>query len=179
MSGDDDFLRRWSRRKAKARGGVQEPEPVATPPAELPAAPGDVAGAAPAPLPPVESLTPESDFSAFMKPEVDPGVKREALKVLLRDPRFNVMDGMDVYIDDYSKPDPIPAGWLERLNQVKHLGNYVEAAEEEKPAGEGADAPEPPPQDLPKVAEADISQYDTSDGPQLPLPVPESPDASQ
>ena len=57
---------------------------------------------------------------------VDPGVRREALKVLLRDPRFNVMDGLDVYIDDYSKPDPLPPEWLAQMNQMKHLGHYIE-----------------------------------------------------
>jgi hypothetical protein len=76
-------------------------------------------------LPPVESLTPESDFAAFMQPKVDEGVKRQALKKLFADPRFNVMDGLDVYIDDYTKPDPIPPDVLERLAQsgfVRGLG---------------------------------------------------------
>ena len=30
------------------------------------------------------------------------------MKKLFADPHYNVMDGLDVYIDDYSKPDPIP-----------------------------------------------------------------------
>jgi len=80
-------------------------------------------------LPPVESLTPESDFTPFMAREVDAGVKRQALKTLFSDPRFNVMDGLDVYIDDYSKPDPLPEGWLEKLNQVARLGDYQPPAE--------------------------------------------------
>jgi hypothetical protein len=52
----------------------------------------------------------------------------------MRDPRFNVMDGLDVYIDDYSKPDPIPEEWLGQLNMLKRLGSFVE--EPEKPAAE-------------------------------------------
>jgi len=64
-------------------------------------------------------------------PGVDPGLKRAALKTLLRDARFNVMDGLDVYIDDYSKPDPIPAEWLGQLKQLERLGHYIEP--EEKP----------------------------------------------
>src|SRR5260221_13694236 len=59
-----------------------------------------------------------------MKAEVDPGVKRQAFKKLIEDPRYNVMDGLDVYIDDYSKPDPLPEGWLQKMNQVKHLGIF-------------------------------------------------------
>jgi hypothetical protein len=146
----DDFLSRWSRRKVAARkGDLAEPAPPAPqserePPAER--AQSEAESAPPAePLPPIESLTAESDFSPFMRPEVDAGTRREALKVLLRDPRFNVMDGLDVYIDDYSKPDPLPAEWLGQLNQMKHLGHYIEKVLDE--AGEAvAEAPEPMPQ---------------------------------
>lgn len=142
---NDDFLSRWSRRKIAVRKG-EKPEEAAKvePPLEQPAATESEAKP-PEPLPPVESLTSESDFSPFMKPEVDPATRREALKVLMRDPRFNVMDGLDVYIDDYSKPDPLPAEWLGKLNQMKHLGHYIEEAlegsETEAPA-DAVDAPE-------------------------------------
>jgi hypothetical protein len=72
---------------------------------------------APAELPPVESLTPESDFTAFFQPQgkVEEALKRAALKQLLRDPRFNVMDGLDIYVGDYTKSDPIPDDVLKRL----------------------------------------------------------------
>ena len=140
---EGDFLSRWSRRKRAARSGRAEAEPAATPAQAAASSVPQVAAAslpaveppAPAPLPPVESLTFDSDFTAFMRPEVDGALRREALKTLLHDPRFNVMDGLDVYIDDYSKPDPLPEGWLEKMNQVAHLGHYqpppdaVEAAE--------------------------------------------------
>ena len=132
----DDFLSRWSRRKhAAKRGEAPAPElaQAPAPPAALPAAAPD---AAPAPLPPVESLTPESDFTPFMRSDVDPGLRRHALRTLFRDERFNVMDGLDVYIDDFSKPDPIPPDWLGKLNQMARLGEYKppEAAEEPGPA---------------------------------------------
>jgi len=125
---DGDFLSRWSRRKHAAKRG--EPLPPAAVPDVVPGSPG--AGAIepvepplpPEPLPPVESLTPESDFTPFMRDEVDPGIRRQALRTLFRDPRFNVMDGLDVYIDDFSKPDPIPPDWLAKLNQVARLGDY-------------------------------------------------------
>jgi hypothetical protein len=39
---------------------------------------------------------------------VAPEVKNAAFKKLFADPHFNVMDGLDIYIDDYSKPDPLP-----------------------------------------------------------------------
>jgi hypothetical protein len=129
VSDDGDFLKRWSRRKLASKESVAAPADEAMsakPVVQPPAPPGETRPEDKAPLPPVESLTPESDFTAFMKPDVDPGVRREAMKVLMRDPRFNVMDGLDVYIDDYSKPDPLPPEWLAQMNQMKHLGHYVE-----------------------------------------------------
>jgi hypothetical protein len=92
----------------------------------------------PAPLPPVESLTPESDFSPFMRAKVDESLKRRALKTLFQDPRFNVMDGLDTYIADYSQPDPLPEGWLEKMGQMAHLGDRPARLEEERKAAEEA-----------------------------------------
>jgi len=129
MSGDEGFLRRWSRLKTDPDAQRADPPPV-QPPAPLDEG-APAVSEPPAPPPPVESLTPESDFLPFMQPGVDPGLKRAALKTLLRDARFNVMDGLDVYIDDYSKPDPIPAEWLGQLKQLERLGHYIEP--EEKP----------------------------------------------
>lgn len=142
---DDHFLSRWSRRKHAATQG----KPVEQAPAEKPsqvvpatqAANPPVEAAAPEPLPPVESLTPDSDFTPFMKPGVDPATRQAALKTLFRDPRYNVMDGLDVYIDDYTKPDPIPEEWLGQLSQLARLGDFhqreAERAEDaQKAAGE-------------------------------------------
>ena len=47
-----------------------------------------------------------ADFSVFMHGDVDQTVQRAAMRKLFSDPHFNVMDGLDIYIDDYSKPDP-------------------------------------------------------------------------
>ncbi len=159
---DDHFLSRWSRRKIAARRPPDElragaPEPVAVAPDLAPPAPAVAAGTGPgaagesaeaSPLPAIESLTGDSDFAPFMRPDVDGGTRQQALKVLMRDPRFNVMDGLDVYIDDYSQPDPMPEGWLGKLNQMAHLGEYVppseapvEPAGPDEPAAAGDPAP--------------------------------------
>lgn len=129
---DGFSLRRWSRRKLEAarQQDVAEPPATGVPEGLPPASAPEAAAAAPpveakAPLPPVESLTPQSDFTVFMRPDVDDGLKRQALKKLFTDPHFNVMDGLDIYIDDYTKPDPIPPSVLERLAQsgfVRGLG---------------------------------------------------------
>jgi hypothetical protein len=72
-------------------------------------------------LPAVESLSFESDFSLFLQPKVDETLRRQALKKLFSDPRFNVMDGLDVYIDDYGKPDPIAPELVRQLVQGRYL----------------------------------------------------------
>ena len=130
-----DFLRRWSRRKQDAAAQ-----------SKAPAAPNKDA---PAPaLPPLDSLTFESDFKAFMHAKVEESVKRAALKKLFADPRFNVMDGLDIYIDDYSKDDPLPPGMLERLAHARAtlFGPEEDKRAEDPPKTETAQAPaeEPP-----------------------------------
>ena len=165
-SNDDNFISRWSKRKIAARSGAPVEE-AKLPPA-VPAKPveaGTPAQPEASVLPPVESLTPESDFTPFMKGDVDPGIKREALKTLFRDPRFNVMDGLDVYIDDYSKPDPLPPEWLGQLNQMKHLGAYLEEPEKaaEEASGEATAALQNPMQEQPVAVEpADTASEETT-----------------
>jgi len=134
MSGES-FFSRWSKRKHASAAGRDAPTEEAVPaPAQTQsptqathvAATSTTPATEPAPLPEVSSLTPESDFTPFMSAEVDAATRRAALKTLFGDPRFNVMDGLDVYIDDYSKPDPLPEGWLDKLEQVKRLGIFRE-----------------------------------------------------
>ena len=144
---DDGFLSRWARRKADARSGVAPapeaspapPGPAATrglPLPAMPAAPAPAAMPAAAPdLPPlptlddVARLTNDSDFSPYVARNVDAGVRNAAMKKLLSDPHFNVMDGLDTYIDDYGKPDPIPLSMLRRMNQAAVLGLFDDETE--------------------------------------------------
>jgi len=132
----DGFLGRWSRRKAgkedegsSLKKKVETPKDrSSTPTAEKPAEE----------MPPPVTLEDvakidrfDPDFSAFMKPDVDPTVQQAALKKMFTDPHFNVMDGLDIYIDDYSKPDPLPPGMLERMVQSDMLKLFQKSAEEE------------------------------------------------
>lgn len=80
------------------------------------------AAAAPPTLDDVAALTPDSDFSRFVARDVDGDVRNAALKKLFADPRFQAMDGLDVYIADYSRPDPLPAAALRRMAQAAALG---------------------------------------------------------
>ena len=133
---------------ARANAAAEAPPPAVAAPAPV------VVVQAPAPvepLPPVESLTIESDFAQFLAPKVEESVKRAALRKLFSDPHFNVMDGLDTYIGDYTQADPMPEGMLAKLKDVYE----TLSTEEEKtaPADEIADvqpaaAPEAPAQSL-------------------------------
>jgi hypothetical protein len=142
------FLSRWARRKARAQAGdAVAPEPPvapvpvepltsAAPVADAPDAPVPLVDAAPAAEPAptladVALLGRASDYSRFVATGVDEGVKRAAMKKLFSDPHFNVMDGLDTYIDDYGKPDPIPLAMLRRLNQSKVLRLFDDEEEDD------------------------------------------------
>jgi hypothetical protein len=146
----DGFLGRWSRRKLDVKEGKEvEAEPLPEPEAQ-PAPPPDpvaevqdtppVAVEEPPPLTldDVKALTSESDFTRFAASDVAPDVKNAAMKKLFADPRYNVMDGMDVYVDDYSKPDPIPYSMLRKLASAKFLGLFDQEEKEEAEAAQAA-----------------------------------------
>jgi len=119
------FLQRWSRLKKETP--VQEKD-------EKPA---------PA-LPPVDKLTPESDFSGFMHPKVEDALRRVALKKLFSDPHFNLPDPYEAYSGDWTVGEPIPEEMLATLNQAQRL-LFSDKKEEEK-AKEEATAEEKPKQ---------------------------------
>ena len=141
----EPFFSRWSKRKQALAQGlpVAEPEPSKPTPARpvqppvasvLKAregqpdrvhtdahAPETEQGAIPE-LPSLEdarALTPKSDFRPFMQQGVASDVRNAAVKKLFTDPHFNVMDGLDIYIDDYSKSDPLPLAVARELLAAK------------------------------------------------------------
>ena len=161
MAAEDDsnFFSRWSRRKVQVRSGEPlPPEPPAQPVAPvaavvLPPAPDGVAAPAPAETPAeqpppaltlddVARLTPESDYSAFVARNVPADVRNAAVKKLFTDPHYNVMDGLDIYIDDYSKPSPITAAEMAKMVGAQFL-KLVDDPNEVKPAAAAASAPAP------------------------------------
>ena len=97
------FLDRWSRLK---RDSVQEKKEEESPRPSLP---------------PVDKLTPDSDFTGFMHPKVEDALRRVALKKLFSDPRFNVADPFEAYSGDWTGGEPIPEEMLAALNQAKRL----------------------------------------------------------
>ena len=154
----DGFLGRWSQRKQAVREGkplvepvapmVRPDDPIASPErreAQLPypdrtgadETPPEAAEPAPVlSLDDVKALTAESDYAPFVSRAVSPEVRNAAMKKLFTDPHYNVMDRLDIYIDDYSLPDPLPASMLRQMASAKFLKLFEE--EEQDPAAEAA-----------------------------------------
>ncbi len=152
--GDSGFLNRWARRKSDVLKGrpLEEPAIVATPAplaasAPLPAEglpqpvshPDSEPGAEPPKislsLDDVKQLTNDSDFKPFMAHDVGPEVRNAAMKKLFADPHYNVMDGLDIYIDDYSKADPIPESMLRQMVGAKLLKIFDDEEDDKKEEG--------------------------------------------
>jgi hypothetical protein len=153
----DGFLGRWSQRKQALREGREVAEPPiderigvaeaatgsvpatsspqtpANPPASQTEQSATQAPPAPAPtLADVQALHADSSFAPFVARDVTPEVRNAAMKKLFTDPHYNVMDGLDIYIDDYSKPDPMPAAMLRQMASAKFLKLFDD--EEQSPS---------------------------------------------
>lgn len=145
------FLGRWSRRKTEVLQGKPLQEPIEAPvhaplpstkvahplvdqlapPADMPHALAShlaTSSESPAAIPEktlslddVHQLTQDSDFKPFAARGVAPEVRNAAMKKLFVDPHYNIMDGLDIYIDDYSRPDPIPASMLRQMTGARLL----------------------------------------------------------
>ncbi|CAN5498122.1 DUF3306 domain-containing protein [soil metagenome] len=201
------FLGRWARRKTDALQGrpLEEPAaPVETAPvagvAAQTAPVKAVSADAPPPVIPapeapenllslddVKGLTRESDFRPFMARDVAGDVRNAAMKKLFTDPHYNVMDGLDIYIDDYSIADPIPASMLRQMVGAKLLKIFDEEEGEDDKADaadvkgrQAAVAPAPaaplPPDDLNNPTPESVAQSGAS--PDDPVPKPLSPENS-
>ncbi len=182
----DGFLGRWSQRKQAVRAGqtLEEPggKPAVEPPVNVPSvsmavnhsvhADGHATQApqpAPATLPTlddVKALKADSSFAPFVMRDVAPEVRNAAMKKLFTDPHYNVMDGLDIYIDDYSQPSPLSTATLRQMASAKFLNLFEEdppAADPNavRPQPEGVDADHPP---EPGVAQS----APTPDGPDTP-----------
>lgn len=117
---DESALRRWSRRKHAAQGRAVESDDMHTPVPDAgqsedaatageASGPGDdaatsaAADTTEADLPPIESLSPDSDYSQFMSPKVSDSLRQTALRKLFGLAQFNVRDGLDDYDEDYTQ----------------------------------------------------------------------------
>ena len=160
------FFSRWSQRKQAVKQGAplaeplpKTPEPIGKQTNELATPPNKATGAkdqtaqTPEPvkaltLEDVAKLTPESDFTAYMTQGVSPEVRNAAMKKILADPHYNIMDGLDIYIGDYNTPDPMPEGMLAKMVGAQFLGlvkapeDVAQSAPSEVQHQEAPEAPE-------------------------------------
>jgi Protein of unknown function (DUF3306) len=137
------FLSRWSRLK------LEQPREASLPEAK---------DESPAPaLPPMESVTPESDFAPFMHPKVADALRRVALKKLFADPHFNVPDLNEAYSGDWTGGDPISEELLKTLNQARTV-LYREEEEQKKKLEEELAAQQAADEEQPKDADGPARQ---------------------
>ena len=127
MNSAPSFLRRWSQRKLESAA-----HPVLAPTAK----PAAVS------LPALETLDFDADFSAFMQQGVDGELRRKALRKLFMTDHYRVMDGLDVYVDDYSRPTLLPADLLQTLDHAQTLLQKTEESVPEKAVKAVPDHPE-------------------------------------
>lgn len=170
----ESFFARWSKRKADTASDTAQAIPAE------PAQPEEV-------LPPptiedVAALTPESDFTRFVARGVDEDIRRSAMKKLFADPHFNIMDGLDIYIDDYSKFEPIPPEMLAMLNHAKGLLDPLSQFEQplmrllENVAPPEAPADEPSAQAEPGMTASSAEEAAESPAEDAPPELPTKPD---
>ena len=142
---DEGFARRWSRLKREA----QEAAPQEAPPADLPVpvaadAPPPDAGETPEEkpfdpesLPPVESLTKDSDYSVFMRPEVPEDLRQRALRRLwAADAILSAPDPLDMHNIDYNAVPTFPDGFKSLVEAGDELlGESRQARDDEGARG--------------------------------------------
>jgi hypothetical protein len=137
MSGDDQFLSRWSRRKRAAKQARQAPkaDSAAThPPASSGAVEAPAASAPrreepvkrappfdPATLPAIESITAATDIRPFLAPGVPAELTRAALRrVWTSDPAIRDFVGIAENAWDFNAPSSIPGfGAIEMTAQLR------------------------------------------------------------
>jgi hypothetical protein len=139
MSEQEKFLDRWSRRK---RDAADEPAPVAAKDATaapLPLAAGANAPAAevpfdPASLPPIESISANSDIRAFLQPGVPSDLSRAALRrAWSTDPAIRDFIGLVENGWNFNDPDGIPGFGPINAGDVAQLLARVVGAPPEEP----------------------------------------------
>jgi hypothetical protein len=102
MNQPENFFRRWSRFKSRPfEAGAVAPQ-------------ADVA---------IEPTAPAEELSALFRPDVPRDARQQALRGLFMTDHYREMDGLDVYVGDYSKPELLTAEVLEQIDHARALLN--------------------------------------------------------
>jgi hypothetical protein len=163
MSEKENFIARWSRRKRRPTQDVQATQPAPVAPADTDAdRAGDANGAdtsvsASAPLepraesrelpfdvsslPPIDSITADSDIRVFLAPGVPPELARAALRrVWTADPAIRDFVGLAENAWDFNAPESVAGfGPLEMTDELRRqvariLGGGLASDEDDAPA---------------------------------------------
>ena len=125
---DEDFLRRWSRRKQEAERVAKVAPAAAAEPATQESSIEEAAKAPqpafdPATLPSIESITAASDISPFLRAGVPAELTRAALRrVWTADPAIRDFVGLSENAWDFTDPNAIPGfGPLELTEEVRAM----------------------------------------------------------
>lgn len=128
---EEDFLKRWSRRKREADAAKPPPQPqadgtkvvapetaAASKRADAPEADFD-----PATLPPIDSITAVSDITAFLRAGVPVELTRAALRrVWTADPSIRDFVGLAENAWDFTDPNAMPGfGPLESTDEMRRM----------------------------------------------------------
>jgi hypothetical protein len=181
----EGFLSRWSRRKRAVVEGRAPEEPA--PPAPLEAKP-EAPPAAPeddfdlSSLPPIDSLTIESDFKAFLHRKVPLELRSAALRrAWSLDPAIRDFIGPADYAWDFNAPDGVPGFALELGGDAMKLLSHALGldAPASKPEAEAPDeavavAEAPAPEVLPEPPSLAIAEA-APEAEAPPEPPPERP----
>jgi hypothetical protein len=126
---DEEFLKRWSRRKQEAKVAVQAPAPAAeTKDAAIPNSPVT----APEPeidlskLPPIDSITAATDITEFLRKGIPAELSRAALRrAWAADPAIRDFVGLAENAWDFTDPDAMP-GFGPLQGTPEQIGAMVE-----------------------------------------------------
>jgi hypothetical protein len=169
MSDPESFLARWSRRK---HAEIEATKPAATPPATTENVDVDDArqpSVAPQPpelrfdptkLPPIESITAESDIGAFLAPGVPPELTRAALRrAWATDPKIRDFIGLSENAWDFNAQGAM--GGFGALEITDDLRRQIAQLFTRSGAVETASSPDPPSVEA-EAARAEQAAVETS-----------------
>ncbi len=170
---DEGLLTRWARRKQQSTL-VSEKEDLdlelqaqgISPEVDQPDSDSSAESEEPvltdADMPPIDTLTEESDFSGFMSGGVSDKLRNLALRKLFGAPSFNIRDGLDEYDEDYT--------YFEKLGDIitsdmKHQMELEEAEKREQQMEEAATEEKQPEDELAgqSTAEAAVPEEEDSE----------------
>ena len=183
MSDEENFLERWSRRKAEAQRDTAEQPPAADKPAHASVDPAAGAPVVDAParqttaavsdkpefdlasLPSLDSITAATDIRAFLKPGVPAELARAALRrAWAADPAIRDFRGLQENDWDFTDPDNVPGfgRMVPGRDDVKKMlaqlfGDAEPETEKVAPATDIAEAPNNEPDAPPMPASSAVA----------------------